>query len=120
MTAAPPWREITPDDYHHARAFRDLDPIQAWIAQEGIVKDLLQGQLDGAHRLRLVLREAVDLKPHTKPDPRWFFSYDVGASMISMAEEIVIEFRIGRREVVMMPRGPDYQPRGAGWAGGRR
>ncbi|MDR7036003.1 hypothetical protein J2X36_000739 [Methylobacterium sp. BE186] len=119
MSDTPPWFEVTPDDFHYRRAFGDLEPVRAWVAQEHRVKELLDAQDRGEYRLRLVLREAADLMKRPNPDPCWFFSYDVGASMISLAEEVVIEFRNGRREVVLIARGPGHLP-GSGWASGRR
>ncbi|GEP07404.1 hypothetical protein [Methylobacterium oxalidis] len=120
MTDALPWREITTDDYHHDRAFPDLDPVRAWIASEARVKELLQEQHDGRCRLRLVMREAVDLRRHPMANPRWVYDYNIGQGIVTMAEEIVIEFRNGRREVVPVHREPKGQVQGAGWSGGRR
>ncbi|WP_457105884.1 hypothetical protein [Methylobacterium sp. P5_C11] len=56
----PPWREVTTDDYH-PRIHEDDVGGSAYIAAGRAVHHLLQEQLDGKCRLRLVLREAVDL-----------------------------------------------------------
>jgi hypothetical protein len=49
----PPWREVTTDGYHP----RSLRPA----SQPPAVHQMLQDQLHGKHRLRLVLQEAVEL-----------------------------------------------------------
>ena len=68
----PPWREITTDDYH-PRAFPDGKGGAAWIASSQRIKDLLERQHAGELRLRLVLREAVDLKRGPRGDPTWLW-----------------------------------------------
>src|ERR1700712_726875 len=99
----PPWREVATDDYHW-RTHADPHREDAWIAQAARIRDLLQRQIDGAFRLRLVLREAVDLKSGAKRDPNQIWDYDMGATTITGAAEIVIERKTGLRQVVQRAR----------------
>ena len=99
----PPWREITTDDYHW-RTHAEPHSIDAWMAQALRIRDLLQRQIDGEFRLRLVLREAVDLKSGAKRDPNQIWDYDMGATTITGAAEIVIERKTGLRQVVQLAR----------------
>lgn len=92
----PPWREITTDDYH-PRVFPDGKGGTAWIASSQRIKDLLERQHAGEFRLRLVLREAVDLKPGPRVDPTWLWDYDAGPAAIMSVAEIVIQTKDGRR-----------------------
>ncbi|WP_457104353.1 hypothetical protein [Methylobacterium sp. P5_C11] len=121
VTAAPPpWREVTPDDYH-PRIHEDSLGGSAYITAGRVVHKLLQDQLDGKHRLRLVLREAVDLAGRDKKrqTPYWLWAYDHGVSMILSAAEVVIEMRSGKRHVVRMVRNAeDARNPGGGWADG--
>ena len=117
--AKPPWREVTTDDFH-SRNFPETTIGSAFIAQTAAAHELLRGQHEGRYRIRLVLREAVDLKPSKRFNPFWLFDYQVGCDdMRTCADEVVIEFRNGRREVV-----PIYKTaataglKGGGWAGG--
>ena len=66
----PPWREITTDDYH-PRIFPATTASAPWIASSDRVYALLQEQHRGECRLRLNLREAVDLKRSPKANPLW-------------------------------------------------
>ena len=100
---APPWREITTDDYHW-RTHAEPHSVDAWMAQAARIRDLLQRQVDGEFRLRLVLREAVDLKSGAKRDPDRIWDYDMGATTITGAAEIVIEKKTGHRQVVQLAR----------------
>lgn len=122
MSAEPPWREVTTDDFH-PRTFADGPGGQAWIAAGNAARDLLQRQVDGEFRIRFVIREAVDLKrdPKSTAQPRWLFNYDLGNGwMETCAAEVVIEFRGGRREVVPIAKpGDDMRWPGWSWAGGR-
>jgi hypothetical protein len=116
----PPWREITTDDYH-PRTHRDDVGCAADVAAGRIIHRLLQDQLDGKHRLRLVLREAADLAGRDKKrqNPYWLWSYDLGVSTILSAAEVVIEMRSGKRHTVRMVRNPeDAKDPGSGWAEG--
>jgi hypothetical protein len=99
----PPWREITTDDYHW-RTHAEPHSADAWMAQAARIRDLLQRQVDGEFRLRLVLREAVDLKSGAKRDPNRLWDYDMGATTITGAAEIVIEKKTGHRQVVQLAR----------------
>jgi hypothetical protein len=99
----PPWREITTDDYHW-RTHATPHSIDAWMAQALRIRDLLQRQIDGEFRLRLVLREVVDLKRGAKRDPNQIWDYDMGATTITGAAEIVIERNTGLRQVVQLAR----------------
>lgn len=74
----PPWHEITTDDYL-PRALVDEDHSAAWIAGDAMLRDLLDQQLKGTIRLRVVLRETVDLRPLGRSDPLWIGDYRPGA-----------------------------------------
>lgn len=52
---------------------------------------MLQDQLDGKCRLRLVLREAVDPagRDTRRKNPYWLWSYDLGVSTITSVAEIL-------------------------------
>jgi hypothetical protein len=118
--APPPWREITTDDYH-PRIYPDTYGGQAYVTAGQTIHRLLQDQLDGKHRLRLVLREAYDLAGRDKrrQNPYWLWSYDHGVSTILKAAEVVIELRAGKRHVVRMVRNAeDAKHPGGGWADG--
>ena len=121
--AEPPWREVTSDDFY-PRIFPDNYGGAAWIAHAEAARTIIQGQVDGEYRIRFVLREAVDLKrgPRSEAQPRWLYSYDLGNGwMEACADEVLIAFRDGRREVVPIPKpGDDGQWPGWCWAGGRR
>ena len=97
----PTWREITTDTYF-PRAFADKDHSAAWIAAERILADLLDQQLEGTLRLRVVLRATVDLKPQGKRDPLWIGDYRTGPDTVFAAAEVVIETRDGKRHPVMV------------------
>lgn len=116
----PPWREVTTDDYH-PRIYEDDLGGRAYIAAGETIRRMLQDQLDGKCRLRLVLREAVDLAGRDKrrQNPYWLWSYDLGVSTITSVAEVVIELRSGRRHVVQMVRNAeDARDPGGGWAEG--
>src|ERR1700712_6054459 len=66
----PPWREITTDDYHW-RTHAEPHSIDAWMAQAARIRDLLQRQIDGEFRLRLVLRGGGDPEARRKRGPDW-------------------------------------------------
>ncbi|KQO84963.1 hypothetical protein ASF32_12965 [Methylobacterium sp. Leaf91] len=57
----PPWREIMTDDYAPC-LFTDLGASEAWIASSETLRVLLVRKHEGEFRLRLVLREGVDLR----------------------------------------------------------
>lgn len=97
--AAPPWREITTDDYH-PRIYPATTTSSQWIASSQRVHELLLQQHQGEFRLRLILREAVDLKRGPKANPLWYWDYDPGPDAISCVTEIWIETKDGRRRRV--------------------
>ena len=96
---APPWREITTDDYA-PRTFTELSGSFPWIASSDRVYALLNGQHRGEYRLRLILREAVDLKRGPKADPSWYWDYDAGPPAITCVAETWIQAKDGRRRKV--------------------
>lgn len=104
--ADPPWLEITPDDYY-PRARRDEPGPSFWTDAIKTVRDLLQRQYDGEFRLRLVLREAVDLKPLGKRDPLMIRNYEMGPETFLTEADVVIETRDGRRFLVPKTRGAE-------------
>ena len=59
------------------------------------------GEMD---RSRTALREVVDLKSGRKRNPDWVWDYDMGATTITGAAEIVIERKTGLRQVVQLAR----------------
>ena len=93
--AAAPWREITTDAYH-PRIFPATTARAPWIALSDRVYELLYEQLEGRCRLRLILREAVDLKRGPKADPLWYWDYDAGPPANACAAEIWIQSKDGR------------------------
>ena len=95
----PPWREITTDDYA-PRIFPAPTPSAPWIASSDRVYALLEGQHRGEYRLRLILREAVDLKRGPKADPSWYWDYDAGPPAITCVAETWILTKDGRRRRV--------------------
>lgn len=95
----PPWREITTDDYH-PRIYPATSVSSQWIASCERIRDLLQRQHDGEFRLRLILREAMDLKRGPKVNPLWFWDYDSGPDTISCVTETWIQAKDGRRRRV--------------------
>ena len=115
-----PWREVTTDDYH-PRIYPDTYGGRAYITAGETIRQMLQEQLDGKCRLRLVLREAVDLAGRDKKrqNPYWLWSYDLGVSTITSVAEVVIEMRSGRRHVVrMVHTAEEALDPGGGWADG--
>lgn len=111
---------MTTDEYH-PRIHEDTIGGRAYIAAGETVRQMLQEQLDGKCRLRLVLREAVDLAGRDKrrQNPYWLWSYDLGVGTITSVAEVVIELRSGRRHVVQMVRNAeDARDSGGGWAEG--
>lgn len=115
-----PWREVTTDDYH-PRIYPDSFDGRAYITAGETIRQMLQDQLDGKCRLRLVLREAVDLAGRDKrrQNPYWLWSYDLGVSTITSVAEVVIEMRSGRRHVVRMVRNAEQmRDPGGCWADG--
>ena len=96
LEAAPPWREITTDDYH-PRIFPATTPSALWIASSDRVYALLQEQHRGECRLRLILREWVDLKRGPKANPLWYWDYGAGSPTITCAAETRIQTKDGRR-----------------------
>jgi hypothetical protein len=95
----PPWREITTDDYH-PRTFPAPTPSAPWIASCDRVYALLYEQHEGKCRLRLILREAVDLKRSPKANPLWLWDYDAGPPSISCVAETWIQTKDRRRRRV--------------------
>jgi hypothetical protein len=93
--ASPPWREITTDDYH-PRTFANTGNSAQWIASSDRVYDQHQGKC----RLRLILREAVDLKRGPRADPLWCWDYDAGPPAINCVSEIWIQTKDGRQRRV--------------------
>lgn len=116
--ALPPWREITTDDYH-PRTFPDTFSGRAWITSSETIRALLQRQYDGEFRLRLVLREAVDLKRGGVRNPEWVWDYNFGPSMIFDARETVILLKSGRRCFVATSGAPETQKSPGAEAPGR-
>lgn len=51
------------------------------------------------YRLRLILREAVDLKRGPKANPLWYWDYDAGPPAITSVAETWIQLNDGRRHV---------------------
>ena len=47
-----------------------------WVASCERSRELIQEQADGHFRLRLVLREAVDVQKGPKRNPAWWWDYD--------------------------------------------
>src|SRR4051794_28013715 len=87
----PPWREITPDEILR-------DTYKETLAAE---KHLIQARENGQLRLRLILREAKDLKYGAFRDPLWPYDYKYGTHhMLRDVDEVVIETRDGCRHVV--------------------
>src|SRR4051794_15782491 len=87
----PPWREVTPDDFLR-------ETYKETLAAE---KRLIQAHKDGQLWLRLILREAKDLKHGAFCDPLWPYDYKFGTHhMLRDVDEVVIETRDGRRHVV--------------------
>lgn len=85
-----PWREITPDDYLR----------ETMALTRNAQNALLSAQHQGRFRLRLVLRESLDLKHGTKRDwnPLWVHDYHFGRhNLIHAADEVVIERCDGSR-----------------------
>lgn len=101
MNEAPPIREITTDDYHPGN-YPDAIGGAAWIKSTAVIRDLLQRQHDGEVRLRLILREAVDLKPGRR-NLRRMFEYDLGPSMLPTEVAVAINTKDGRHVVVREP-----------------
>lgn len=95
----PPWREITTDDYA-PRIFMDLGASEAWIASSETLRVLLVRQHEGEFRLRLILREGVDLRWGPTADPNWRWDYTHGPELALDAAEIWIERADGRRKRV--------------------
>ena len=90
MNDLPSWHEVTPDDFLRP-VIRDTVEAQ---------KALLQARDAGQFRLRLVLREAKDLKRCAFRNPLWVHDYRYGRPYILAADEVVIETRDGRRHIV--------------------
>ncbi|MCJ2131565.1 hypothetical protein [Methylobacterium sp. E-045] len=95
----PPWREITTDEYA-PRIFMDLGSSEAWIASSETLRLLLVRQHEGEFRLRLILREGVDLRWGPTADPNWRWDYAHGPEFALDAAEIWIERADGRRKRV--------------------
>ena len=88
MTDLQHWREIEPADFLRETHKETL------AAQ----KALLKARNEGLYRLRLVLREAKDLKFYAFRDPLWLYDYKFGPHhILTGADEVVIETRDGRR-----------------------
>ena len=99
-----PWREVTPDD------FKGSTYGQAGKAQ----KALLRGRDEGRYRLRVVFREAQDLKQGADRDPLWLFNYTFRQPYILWhADEVVIETRDGLRHVIERAGAPQALTFGA-------
>ncbi|POR42686.1 hypothetical protein CRT23_11165 [Methylobacterium sp. V23] len=62
--------------------------------------ELLYEQHEGRCRLRLILREAIDLKRGPKADPLWYWDYDAGPPAITCVAETWILTKDGRRRRV--------------------
>lgn len=95
----PPWREITTDDYA-PRAFTNLKALEAWNASTQTLKLLLRRQNVGEFRLRLILRESVDLRWRPTADPNWRWDYAHGPDIALDVAEVWIERDDGRRKRV--------------------
>src|SRR4051794_29148833 len=97
----PPWREITPDDILR-------DTYKEMLAAE---KRLIQARKEGQFRLRLILREAKDLKYGSHRDLLWSYDYKYGTHhMLRDVDEVVIETRDGRRHLVERLRATQTSP----------
>jgi len=64
----PPWREVTPNEFLRATYKETLTAA----------KRLIQARRDGECRLRLILREAKNLKHGSQRDPLWPYDYKFG------------------------------------------
>ena len=93
---APPWREVTTDDYA-PRIYPDSIGGAAWIASTERIRELLKDQHAGLYRVRLVLREAVDFEPRFNRNPDWVWHYTRGPDLVMSFAESVIERKNGRR-----------------------
>ncbi|WP_336487426.1 hypothetical protein [Methylobacterium nigriterrae] len=99
--ALPPWREVTPDDFLR-------ETYKATLAAE---KHLIRARENGQLRLRLILREAKDLKYGAFRDPLWPYDYKYGTHhMLRDVDEVVIETRDGRRHLVERLRATQASP----------
>src|SRR3954447_12377217 len=88
MTDLPPWREVEPADFLR-------ETYKETLAAQ---KALLKARDEGRFRLRLVLREAKDLKSCAFRAPLWLYDYKFGPHhILTGADEVVIETRDGRR-----------------------
>jgi len=58
---------------------------------------VLYGQHEWKYRLRLILREAVDLKRGPKANPLWYWDYDAGPPAITSVAETWIQTKDGWR-----------------------
>ncbi|WP_336492297.1 hypothetical protein [Methylobacterium nigriterrae] len=98
MTDLPPWREVEPADFLRATDKETL----------ALQKALLKARDEGLFRLRLVLREAKDLKPCAYRDPLWLHDYKFGPHhIVTGADEVVIETRDGQRHEAKQARGSE-------------
>jgi hypothetical protein len=97
--AVPPWREITTDDYH-PRIFPATTARAPWIASCDRVYQLISEQHEGQYWLRLILREATDLKRGPKAIPLWLWDYDAGPPAITCVAETWILMKDGRQHRV--------------------
>jgi hypothetical protein len=82
----PPWRKITTNHYR-PRIFPATTASAPWIASSDRVYELPYEQHEGWCRLRLILREAVDLKLSSKADPLRYWDYDAGPPAINCVVE---------------------------------
>lgn len=93
---SPPWREITTDDYY-LQSQRRFPGTQARVAAYDRMHDLLSRQHADEIRLRLVLREAHDLKPGIGRNPMSVEDYEYGPSMALGATQVILVLKNGQR-----------------------
>ena len=92
----PPWREFTTDDYYPVTR-RSRSGYEPWIEASDWIQAMLTRQHAGEFRLRLILREAVDLKRGPKVNPTNIWDYEVGPSAVFAVRQVVIVTKDGRR-----------------------
>ena len=99
----PPSREFTTDNYYPVtrRSRPGSDP---WIEASDRIQAMLTRQHAGEFRLRLMLRETVDLKRGPKVNPTNIWDYEVDPSAIFAVRQIVMVTKDGRRQMVPVLR----------------
>lgn len=100
---SPPWFDVTTDAYHWC-TFPGLEAQPARAAQGVRIQELLKGQHANVYRLRLILREQIDLRSGSQRDPFCLWDYDFGCTTILRVAEIVAETRSGQRQPIQYAR----------------